>query len=257
VVQVHADTVQVAVQEGSILISRIQSLRERGKVGTLVIDWIAPARPVVSFMRERFFSLSVNRWSKAVLVCSLCMVFTACAARQSAQQRVASPSEAASTQPAETGPLVYYVGVDQLAVYSEPRSSAAPLTRLPLHKKVYRSKMEKGYAYITVEGSKVTGWVDNARLIWRLPSQQKAPTKPEEQTAEPAPAAPVVEETPPTPEPAVEVAAPEPTPTTAESPTKQQPASPAAAPARVSPAPSAPTVPSEPRPIEPSIFNPF
>jgi hypothetical protein len=126
-----------------------------------------------------------------------------------------------------------------------------------LYKKVYRSKMEKGYAYVTIEGSEVTGWVDNARLLWRLPSQQKAPTKTEEQATEPTPAAPVAKETAPTPTKAEEATAPEPTPTAAESPTEQKPASPVAAPTSVSPAPSAPAAPAAPRPIEPSIFNPF
>jgi hypothetical protein len=144
---------------------------------------------------------------------------------------------------------VYYAGVDQLMVYSEPRSSASQLAQLPLHQKVYRSKIEKGYAYIKVEGTGVTGWVDNARLIWRLPSQQqKAPTKTEERAAEPAREAPVAKEKAPTPTTAAEAAEPEPTPTAAETPTEQKPSSSAQ---------SAPTAPSAPRPIEPSIFNPF
>ena len=135
-------------------------------------------------MRERLFPLSISRWSRVILVCSFCTVFGACSVGQSGQQRSARPPEAVSAQPAETAPLVYYVGVDQLVVYSKPRSSSSPLTQLPLHQKVYRYKMEKGYAYIKVEGSEVTGWVDNGRLIWRLPSQpQKTPMKTEEQAA--------------------------------------------------------------------------
>jgi hypothetical protein len=154
------------------------------------------------------------------------MTFGACAAGKSVQPPSAKPPEAVSAQPAETAPVVYYAGMDQLTVYSEPRSSSSPVTQLPLHQKVYRYKMEKGYAYIKVEGSGVTGWVDNARLIWRLPSQQqKAPT--------------------PT---AAEAAAPEPPPTATETPTEQKP---------TSPAPSAPAAPSTPRPIGPSIFNPY
>jgi hypothetical protein len=151
---------------------------------------------------------------------------------------------------------VYYVGVDQLAVYSEPRSSSSSLTQLPLHQKVYRYKTEKGYAYIKVEGTGVTGWVDNARLIWRLPSpQQKAATKTEEQAAKPAPEAPVAEEQPPTT--AAEAVKPEPMPTAAEAPTTQKPSPPAVAPTSVPPAQSTPADPSAPRPINPSIFNPF
>jgi outer membrane biosynthesis protein TonB len=153
---------------------------------------------------------------------------------------------------------MYYVGVDQLAVYSEPKPSSSRLTQLPLHQKVYRYKMEKGYAYIKVEGSEVTGWVDNAQLIWRLPSQQqKAPPKAEERATKPEPEAPVAKEKAPTPTTAAEAAEPEPTPTAAEPPAEQKPTSPAAAPTSVAPAQSAPAAPSAPRPIGPSIFNPF
>ncbi len=144
------------------------------------MSYLAVGQVLFRLCKKGFFPLSVSSWSRAVLVWSCCTVFVACAGGQSVSQRSAGPPD--------------YAGVDQLVVYSEPRSSASPLTQLPLHQKVYRYKMEKGYAYIKVEGSGVTGWVDNARLIWRLPSQQqKAPTKTEEQAAEPA-QAPVAEE---------------------------------------------------------------
>jgi hypothetical protein len=210
-----------------------------------------------SYEKDSSF-LSVSKWSRVALVCSFCTVFAACAAGKSVQQPGAKPPEAVSAQSAETAPAVYYAGVDQLVVYSEPRPSASQLTQLPLHQKVYRSKIEKGYAYIKVEGSGVSGWVDNARLIWRLPSQQqKAPPKTEKQAGKPAQEAPVVEEKASTPTTTAEVAEPEPTPTATEAPAEQKPSSPAAAPTSVSPAPSAPTAPSTSRPIGPSIFNPF
>jgi hypothetical protein len=144
------------------------------------------------------------------------------------------------------------------------------LAQLPLHQKVYRYKMEKGYAYVKVEGNGVSGWVDNARLIWRLPAQQqKAATKTQEQAVKPTQEAPEEKGKSPTPTPTVETpepepapvaekaAAPEPMPSTAEAPTEQEPVSPAAAPTGVSPAPPSSAVPSAPRPINPSIFNPF
>jgi hypothetical protein len=220
-------------------------------------------------MRERFL-LSVNTWSQAIFVCSFCTVFAACTGGQSIQQRWARSPEAVSPQPAEAAPLVYYTGVDELVVYSEPRSSASQLTKLSLHQKVYRYKMEKGYAYIKVEGSGVDGWVDNARLIWRLPSQQrKSVTKTEEQDTQPTQEVPVEKGKSPTPTPVIEATKPEPMPTaaeagnsqpmptTAEAPTEQEPPSSAAAPTSVSPAPPSPAAPLAPRPISPSIFNPF
>ena len=219
-------------------------------------------------MRERFLLL-VNTWLRAIFVCSFCTVFGACTAGQSIQQRLARPPEVVSPQPVEADPLVYYAGVDQLIVYSEPRSSASQLAQLPLHQKVNRYKMEKGYAYIKVEENGVSGWVDNARLIWRLPAQQpKSATKTGEQKIKPTQEVPMAKEKSPTPTTAVEDAKPEPIPTAAEAaapelmpkaveaPAEQEPSSPAAAPTVVSPAQPPPAAPS-PRPINPSIFNPF
>ena len=128
-------------------------------------------------MREIFFPLSVSRWSQTVLVCSFCSVFAACAVGQSGQQRSAGPPAAVSAQPAETAPVVYYAGVDQLVVYSEPRSSASSLTHLLLYQKVYRYKMEKGYASIKVEESGVTGWAVRAEVVGpRVPSPAEVRT---------------------------------------------------------------------------------
>jgi hypothetical protein len=132
------------------------------------------------------------------------------------------------------------------------------LTQLPLHQKVYRYKTEKGYAYIKAEGSGVTGWVDNARLIWRLPSQQqKTATKTDKPDVKPAQEAPAVKDTEPTPTTAVEAAELAPTPPAVDAPTEPKPISPAPTPTNVPPAQSAPADPSAPRPINPSIFNPF
>jgi hypothetical protein len=41
---------------------------------------------------------------------------------------------------------------------------------------VYRHRLEKGYAYVNVEGKNLTGWVDNAKLIWRLPRTTPTPS---------------------------------------------------------------------------------
>lgn len=210
------------------------------------------------FCKKDFSSLSVSGWPQALLILMLCTMVGACAARKSVQPPEAKPPEAGFAPPAETAPVAYYTGVDQLTVYSEPRSSSSPVTQLPLHQKVYRYKMEKGYAYVKVEGSGVTGWVDNARLIWRLPAQQeKASTKPEEQSTKPRPEAPVVKEKSSPPTTAAEAAEPEPPPTAAETPAEQKPVSPVAAPTNAPPAQSAPAAPSTSRPIGPSIFNPF
>jgi len=67
----------------------------------------------------------------------------------------------------------YYVGVDGLSLFPEPQPQNKTAT-LPLHQKVVRTRLERGWAFVTVEGSGLQGWVDNAKLIWRLPTTGKA-----------------------------------------------------------------------------------
>jgi hypothetical protein len=197
-------------------------------------------------MRKRFFPLSIRGWGWVAVACSFCAVFGACAVGPSTQQPAAKPPEAMSA---------YYVGADQLPVYSEPRPSSSLLTQLPLHQKVYRYKLERGYAYIKVEESGITGWVDNAKLLWRAPSSQKdTPTRTREQEARPAQEAPATDKQAPISTMEEKVAKPEPAPT-ANDPEQKPPAP--EAPTRVPPTPSAPAAQPAPRAIDPSIFNPF
>jgi hypothetical protein len=70
---------------------------------------------------------------------------------------------------AEAEPLVYYVGVERLRLYEEPRTSANFVADLEQYQKLYRYKIEKGFAWVKVDGTDMAGWVINAKLIWRLP----------------------------------------------------------------------------------------
>jgi hypothetical protein len=79
-------------------------------------------------------------------------------------------------QKAETAPLVYYVGSDDLALYREPGKTV--VRRLPLHQKVHRYRLERGYAYVKVDGTDEEGWLENAKLIWRLPQERGAASEP-------------------------------------------------------------------------------
>ena len=109
--------------------------------------------------------------------------------------RVWEKSETA--KPQATKPQPYYTAIDGLKLYKEPRRSKAHLAQLPLHQKVYRSKLEGGYAYVKVDGSDMKGWVDTAQLIWCLPVKPPdAPVVVEEDAGEP-----VVEEAAAQPEP--------------------------------------------------------
>ena len=71
-------------------------------------------------------------------------------------------------------PKVYYVGVSGLKMFSECGRSGSLIAELPLNEKVLRYKLERGFAYIKVAGSGQTGWVRNAKLVWRKPSPKKA-----------------------------------------------------------------------------------
>jgi len=77
---------------------------------------------------------------------------------------------------------VYYTGSDDLPLYRKPGGEI--LTRLPLHTKLYRDELQSGYAHVRVAPTGESGWVENARLIWRLPAKTAQP-----QPVEPAPAA--------------------------------------------------------------------
>lgn len=75
---------------------------------------------------------------------------------------------------AEAEPLVYYVGVESLRLYKEPRASGGMIADLEQYQKVYRYKIEKGFAWVKVDGTDLTSWVNNAKLIWRLPKPSVA-----------------------------------------------------------------------------------
>lgn len=137
---------------------------------------------------------------------------------------------------------VYYSAVQNLAVHSDSSGNSAILGRLALHEKVSRTRIEHGYAYVSAPQSKLEGWVDNAKLIWRLPPQH-ADSEPGTPPGTPAPRAdsPQAEKTAPPAQPT-----PEPT------------ASPSAYP---SPLPAVPedagAKPSNTQREIPKMFNPF
>jgi hypothetical protein len=94
----------------------------------------------------------------------------------------AQPAAVAGAQ----APRVYDVRTDGLKVYSEASASSTVVGTLALYEKVTRTRLDRGYACVESSQSGVKGWVNNAELIWRLPS---APT-----TGAPAPAEPEPEE---------------------------------------------------------------
>jgi hypothetical protein len=76
------------------------------------------------------------------------------------------PEPAVQGQPAGDP---YFAGAADLAVFAEASSTSKVVGHLALHEKVIRSRVDHGYAYVTAERGGLTGWVNNAQLIWRLP----------------------------------------------------------------------------------------
>jgi hypothetical protein len=144
---------------------------------------------------------------------------------------VITGSGCASWLPREEAP--FYVGAEGLRVYAEASGSAQVIGRLALHERVMRSEVERGYAHIRSQRSGIEGWVDNAKLLARLPAAGARGGSPAAPVGEPAARAPE--------EPAAETPKDEP---------------PAAEPASAESTPATPPPPDPPR-REPAVFDPF
>jgi len=181
---------------------------------------------------------------RAVAIVVLGILLAGCATIQKSMGGwfgAATPTPAPQATPAAAAqaPRVYYAGVDGLKMYSDPSASSKVVGALPLHEKVTRTQLERGFAFVESAKSGTKGWVKNAQLIWRLPT---TPTGAAPAAAEPQPedtAAPAAE----TPQ---EPQAPEPTATAAEP-------APTATPVPAAPARSKQT----PAGVAPSIFDAY
>lgn len=67
---------------------------------------------------------------------------------------------------------VFYTGSPDLPLYQSP--GGVIVRRLPQYTKLTRDKLEKGYAHVRVDSTGITGWMQNAQLIWRLPKEKSA-----------------------------------------------------------------------------------
>lgn len=212
-------------------------------------------------------SLRTGGTLRKTMIGMTCIALAGCAFLQRGGDSSATrATEAAPAAAAEQ--RVYYADVDGLKVYSQPSFSSNVVGTLSLHEKVLRSKLERGFAYVTSAQNATKGWVNNARLIWRLPS---APTNgsaaPEEEpaTAPQAEEPPAPAEEPPAEEPgepqapaAQEAQEPagEPSPDTTAEPrvaAEEIPPTPTSTPPPVFPPPTR----TAPRGVAPSIFNPY
>lgn len=77
------------------------------------------------------------------------------------------PAPASSTEQ-------FYAAADGVAVHAKASGSSPVVGRLSLHERVTRSDLVRGYAHVVADQSGLEGWVDNAKLLWRLPAPDAA-----------------------------------------------------------------------------------
>lgn len=78
---------------------------------------------------------------------------------------------AETTTPVPTPPQLgesFYSSADGLPMHFLPSGSSQVVGRLALHEHVTRTDVQRGYAHVVADNG-LEGWVDNAKLLWRLP----------------------------------------------------------------------------------------
>ena len=109
---------------------------------------------------------------RIVLFVSALLSLYACAMVDSTGREMTSQEES-------NAPRVYYAGVAGLKMFSQSKASGSPIAELPLHAKVLRYKMERGFAYVKAAGTGQVGWVRNCDLVWRKRTSSKKTAKKE------------------------------------------------------------------------------
>ena len=84
---------------------------------------------------------------KLILPIAASFFLCSCAMVDSTKDVVDSTKRLLSA-PDDTGPKIYYVGLSDLKLFSEPHSSKSYVAELPLNEKVLRYKVQKGFAYV-------------------------------------------------------------------------------------------------------------
>jgi hypothetical protein len=164
-----------------------------------------------------------------------------------------SSGSGASGQP--QGGSVYYAASDGLVMRASASGSASIVGRLTQYQRVVRTQLVNGWAYVTTDGG-LSGWVDNAQLVWRVPSAAGAPATGAEPASADTTAAPAPVATSAPADVPAEPAGAAPAPTAEPSPAPTAP--PDAPPPAPSPAPVAAPQPTAQRnQPSPDMFDPF
>jgi hypothetical protein len=70
--------------------------------------------------------------------------------------------------------VAYFAGIADLSVRDGPKLSAKLVGHLTLHQKVLRSTVTNGYARVRVPDGSLHGWVVSAKLLRKLPADDKS-----------------------------------------------------------------------------------
>jgi uncharacterized membrane protein len=76
-----------------------------------------------------------------------------------------------------------YAGQAGLRVHESASAGSRVVGTLALHERVLRSEVERGWAHVRSDRSGLKGWVDNARLLNRIPSAHAPAASPDAQPA--------------------------------------------------------------------------
>jgi len=119
-----------------------------------------------------------RKWSFVVF---FCFVFSSCATVQGLKKDVKSTynkvagKDVSEPRDEVQEPAQYYVAVESLKLYPEPRFSKNHIAVLPLNEKVLRYKLSEGFAYVKVERTGEMGWLENSSLNWKKVDREAPP----------------------------------------------------------------------------------
>jgi hypothetical protein len=137
-------------------------------------------RPAAAVGRIRGSRIETRRrFDHAALFAAVALfALSGCSSMRQHVEGLFGESASAETPAATTSrkPEPFYVASDHLPVYAAPSKSSDVQGYLTLHERVLRSKLERGFAFVSRDGGGPEGWIDNAQLLVRLPSgaSQKA-----------------------------------------------------------------------------------
>ena len=110
-------------------------------------------------------------WSVAIAAVLTATLVAGCASRNISTDWVGSIRDMIGSK----AEVAYFAGVGDLPVRDGPKLSAKLVGHLTLHQRVLRSTVANGYARVRVPDGSLHGWVVSAKLLRKLPADDKPP----------------------------------------------------------------------------------